>query len=197
MLSLISFFPCIISSVALYACFYWIYWLYSFIIISTWWNLVNFFGKCIFFFLLNFACDFKINLLFFHEFSMILAVIFSKTIYIKLIFFLVGLSYFQVELFRNGLQSSNLSFCFTTHFLYLFSFCFHCSQQTFVLMKTSWRRFSSSSSEDVLIKTNMFTLALCLQKTSSRRLGQDQYIRLGHMSSRRLQDVFKTSSRCL
>ena len=32
-------------------------------------------------------------------------------------------------------------------------------------------------------------------KTSSRRLGQDQYIRLGHTSSRHLQDVFKTSSR--
>ena len=30
-------------------------------------------------------------------------------------------------------------------------------------------------------------------KTSSRRLGQDQYIRLGHTSSRRLQDFFKTS----
>ena len=79
------------------------------------------------------------------------------------------------------------------------------SQQTFVLMKTSWRRLSSSSSEDVLIKTNMFALALRLQKTSSRRLGQDQYIRLGYTSSRRLQDVlqkrlqdiFKTSSRRL
>ena len=34
-------------------------------------------------------------------------------------------------------------------------------------------------------------------KTSSRRLDQDQYIHLGHTSSRRLQDVFKTSSRCL
>ena len=34
-------------------------------------------------------------------------------------------------------------------------------------------------------------------KTSSRRLGQDQYICLGHTSSRRLQDVFKTSSRRL
>ena len=36
---------------------------------------------------------------------------------------------------------------------------------------------------------------LCLQKTSSRRLDQEQYIRLGHTSSRRLQvvlrDVFK------
>ena len=34
-------------------------------------------------------------------------------------------------------------------------------------------------------------------KTSSRRLGEDQYIRLGYTSSRRLQDVFKTSSRRL
>ena len=80
------------------------------------------------------------------------------------------------------------------------------SQQTFVLMKTSWRRL-----QDVLITTNMFALAF---KTSSRCLGQDQYIRLGHMSSRllqdvlvktnifvlaiwRLQDVFKASSRRL
>ena len=60
------------------------------------------------------------------------------------------------------------------------------------LPKTSSRRL-----QDVLIKTNMFTLALCLQKTSSRRLGEDQYIRLGYTSSRRLQDVFKTSSRHL
>ena len=66
------------------------------------------------------------------------------------------------------------------------------TQQTFVLMKTSWRRLdqdeyvrlSLTSSEDVF-------------KTSSRRLGQDQYIRLGHTSSRRLQNVFKTSSRRL
>ena len=43
----------------------------------------------------------------------------------------------------------------------------------------------------------MFALALRLQKTSSRRLGQDQYIRLVHTSSRRLQDVFKKSSRRL
>ena len=33
------------------------------------------------------------------------------------------------------------------------------------------------------------------QKTSSRRLDQDRHIRLGHMSSRRFQDVLKTSSR--
>ena len=53
------------------------------------------------------------------------------------------------------------------------------TQQTFVSVKTSWRRLSSSSSEDVL-------------KTSSRRLDQDKYIRLVHTSSRRLQDIFKT-----
>ena len=48
--------------------------------------------------------------------------------------------------------------------------------------------------EDVLIKTNMFALALRLQKTSSRRLDQDEYVRLSLTSS---EDVFKTSSRRL
>ena len=60
------------------------------------------------------------------------------------------------------------------------------------LQKTFSRRL-----RDVLIKTNIFALVIRLQKTSSRRLGQDQYIRLGYTSSRRLQDVFKTFSRCL
>ena len=59
------------------------------------------------------------------------------------------------------------------------------------VLKTSWRRLSSLSSEDVLIKTNMSVLVF---KASSRRLGQDQYIRLGHTSSRRFQDVLP---RCL
>ena len=67
------------------------------------------------------------------------------------------------------------------------------TQQTFVLMKTS----SSSSSEGAL-------------KTSSRRLDQDEYTHLSLRSSEdvlvktnifvlaiRLQDVFKTFSRCL
>ena len=81
-------------------------------------------------------------------------------------------------------------------------------------MKTSWRRLedvfrlrlqktSLRRLQDVLIKTNIFALALRLQKTSSRRIGQDQYIRLAKTSSRhlqdvlqkRLQDIFKTSSR--
>ena len=62
------------------------------------------------------------------------------------------------------------------------------------IFKTSWTRVSSSSSEDVLIKTNLFALVMHFQKTSSRRLDWDEYIRLGHTSSRHLQDVFKTSS---
>ena len=70
------------------------------------------------------------------------------------------------------------------------------------VLKTSWRRLSSSSSEHII-------------KTSSRRLAQDEYICLSHMSSedvliktnililviclldvlpRHFQDVFKTSS---
>ena len=57
------------------------------------------------------------------------------------------------------------------------------------MLKTSWRRYSPSFSKDVLMKTNIFLLIIRLQKTSSRRLGQDQYIRLGYTSSRRLQDV--------
>ena len=62
------------------------------------------------------------------------------------------------------------------------------TQQTFVLMKTSWSRLPSSSSEDVFI-------------TSSRRLDEDEHICLSHTSSenvfktslRRFQGVFKTS----
>ena len=71
------------------------------------------------------------------------------------------------------------------------------AQQTFVLMKTSfvfvfrrrlhqdeYIRLSLTSSEDVLVKTNVFVLAICLQdvfKTSSRRLAK--------ISSRRFQGV--------
>ena len=57
----------------------------------------------------------------------------------------------------------------------------------------------------VASKTNIFAFDIRLQKTSSRRLGQDQYIFLSHTSpgrlaktpSRRIEDVFKTSSRHL
>ena len=50
------------------------------------------------------------------------------------------------------------------------------SQQTFALMKISWRRL-----EDVL--------RLRLQKTSTRRLDKDEYIDFSHTSS---EDIFKT-----
>ena len=82
------------------------------------------------------------------------------------------------------------------------------SHQTFVLMKTSWRCLSSSSSEDVFKTSSRrldqgeyvrlsLTSSEDVFKTSSRRLGQDQYIRLSYTSSRCLQDVFKTSSKHL
>ena len=75
-------------------------------------------------------------------------------------------------------------------------------------LKTSRRRLSSSSSEDVfktssrrLDQDEYVHLSLMssedVLKTSSRRLGEDQYIRLGYRSSRRLQDVFKISLRHL
>ena len=66
------------------------------------------------------------------------------------------------------------------------------SQQTFVLIKTSWRRLSSSSSQDVF-KTSwsrrICCLALRLQKTSSRT----SWLRPIYFS---WPYVFKTSSRC-
>ena len=64
-------------------------------------------------------------------------------------------------------------------------------------MKTSFVFVFRRRLQDVFIKTNMFVLALRLQKTSLGRLGQDQYILLSHTSSRRLQNVFKMTSRRL
>ena len=57
-------------------------------------------------------------------------------------------------------------FTFPSHFSHILSLI---TQQTFVSMKTSWRRLSSSS---------------------SRRLDEDEYILINHTSS---EDVFKTS----
>ena len=51
--------------------------------------------------------------------------------------------------------------------------------------------------EDVLIKTNMFALALRLQKTSWSRPIYLSWPYVFKTSSRRLQDVFRTSSRHL
>ena len=59
-------------------------------------------------------------------------------------------------------------------------------------MMTSWRRLSSSFSSSRRLNQDE---NIRLSHTSSRRLGQEQYNHLGHTSSRRLQNVFKTSSR--
>ena len=68
------------------------------------------------------------------------------------------------------------------------------------VLKTSFSFVFRIRLQDVLTKTNIFTLHIRHQKTSSRRLDQEQYILLGHTSSRHLQDVsrrlhdiFKTS----
>ena len=55
-----------------------------------------------------------------------------------------------------------------------------------------WKVPANIRLQDALIKRNIFALLIRLQKTSSRRLHQDQHIRLGHTSSKRLEDVFKT-----
>ena len=65
------------------------------------------------------------------------------------------------------------------------------------------RKTSSRHLQDVFIKTNVFALLIRLQKMSSRCPDEDKYTRLGHTSSRRFQDVlprrlqnvFKTSSK--
>ena len=64
------------------------------------------------------------------------------------------------------------------------------------VLKSSWRRLSSLPLEGAF-KTNVFAFVLLLQKTSWRRLDQDQYIRLGHTSWRSVEDILKTSSSCL
>ena len=64
-------------------------------------------------------------------------------------------------------------------------------------LKTSFLFAFRRRLEDVLIKTNMFALALRLQKTSSRRL-QDVLVKTSiFLLAIRLQDVFKMFSRRL
>ena len=81
--------------------------------------------------------------------------------------------------------------------------CGKCTQQTIVLMKMSWRRLedvfrlhlqktSSRSLQDVLIRMNMFALALRLQKTTWRGL-QGVLVKTNiFVLAIRLQDVIKT-----
>ena len=70
-----------------------------------------------------------------------------------------------------------------------FIYDFILTQQTFVLMKTSWRRL-----EDVLIKISIFVLAVRIQdvlKTSCKNVFKTSSRRLAKTSSKRLQDVLQ------
>ena len=68
------------------------------------------------------------------------------------------------------------------------------TQQTFVLMKTSWRHRLGWSSEYVFKASprHMFALVIRLQKTSSRHLETNIF---EFVLAIRLQDIFKTSLR--
>ena len=107
--------------------------------------------------------------------------------------------------------------------LEIFQFCFHlanicldedvwrCLEDVFRLrlqktsFKTSFVFGFRRRLQDVLIKANIFTLVICLQKMSWSRpiYSSWSYVfktssrRLGKMFSRHLQDVLKTSSRHL
>ena len=60
-------------------------------------------------------------------------------------------------------------------------------------LKTSFVFIFRRRLQDVLIKTNMFALALRLQKTSWSRPIYSSWLYVFKTSSRRFQDVFKTS----
>ena len=64
------------------------------------------------------------------------------------------------------------------------------------VLKTSFVLILGRRLEDVFCP-HPSALLIRLQKMSSRRLDEDKYTRLGHTSSRRLQDLFETSSRRL
>ena len=81
---------------------------------------------------------------------------------------------------------------YTTGCLLDYNYFKNHSQQTFVSTKTSSRRLD----QDEYIRLT-HTSSEDVFKTSSTCVDQDQYNRLGHTSSRRLQDVFKTSLRRL
>ena len=68
------------------------------------------------------------------------------------------------------------------------------NQNTVISGKTLFNSFQHVAFLPANIRLDEDVFRLRLQKTSSRRLDQDQYIRLGHTSSRRLQDVLP---RCL
>ena len=66
------------------------------------------------------------------------------------------------------------------------------------ILKTSWRRLSSSRRlQDALIKTNIFTLVIRLQKTSWSRPIPWFFIRLQDVFKTSCHNIFKTFSRRL
>ena len=78
------------------------------------------------------------------------------------------------------------------------------AQQTFVLMKTSWNVFrlrlretSSRRLQDVLIKTNIFTLPNIFVLAIRLGVFRTFLRRLQDVLQKRLQDIFKTSSKRL
>ena len=81
---------------SIYLCFYWIYWLYSFTILSTQCNLSNFFSEHVMFLVSKSFCDFNINLLCFMNFLWLSVRLSASS------FFLIGLFYFQSELPLNN-----------------------------------------------------------------------------------------------
>ena len=119
-----------------------------------------------------------------------ITVVVTKPVTLGILFLISAVFFIAVSLFDPLTSIRHLP-------AYIYSLLSVASQQTFVLMKTSWRSLSSSSSEDVLIKTNMFALALRLQKTSWSRPIYSSWPYVFKTSSRRLQDIFKTSSRHL
>ena len=117
---------------------------------------------------------------------------------------------YGVPVFQIGVPTYQVAWQFFKHSSYE-TFKVHCYIKKFYILldiivyhmymypskhSSWWRRL-----QEVLIKTNMFTLTLRLQKTSSRRL-EDVLVKtnifvLAIVLPRRLQGVFKTSSRRL
>ena len=67
------------------------------------------------------------------------------------------------------------------------------SEQTFVLMKTSFVFLFRTRLQDVLIKTNIFALVIRFQKTSLSRPTYSSLPYVCKKSSRRFQDLFNMS----
>ena len=119
---------------------------------------------------------------------MLKVIYFTTNIKIKM---LVGLTVKRLSL-PNSFPCDGVEYLCKTKKFYLHPHTFY--PVNIRLDEDVLKSFVSVFRRQDVFKTNMFALALSLQRMSSRRLGQDQYIPLGHTSSRRFQDIFKTSS---